>query len=225
MDQWAILVAGGAGQRMGTALPKQFLPLAGKPILAHTIDLFLSFLNDSEKIRVVLPIEHFETWKAIAPPHLKNILLVKGGKNRYESVKNGLETIPNQGVVAIHDGVRPLVSAELVNSCFSIAASKGSAIPLIPLNDSIRFYEMESWISFDRDLLRAVQTPQTFLSEKIKKAYQEIQFSPDLSDDTMVYEKNGNIPYFIDGERENIKITTPADLFFAEAIMANKKRS
>ena len=225
MEQWAILVAGGSGLRMGASLPKQFLHLAGKPILVHTIDLFLSYLKDLNRIRVVIPAEHFSTWEQIAPKHLKDIHLVKGGNNRFESVKNGLSTIPNTGFVAIHDGVRPLASEQLIQNSFSFAITKGSAIPLVPLVDSIRHLNDGDWLPFDRESIRAVQTPQVFSTNLIKTAYSNTNYSPDITDDTMVFEKSGFIPHFLEGERENIKITTPFDLLIGEAILLERQRS
>ena len=225
MEQWAILVAGGSGLRMGAPLPKQFLPLAGKPILVHTIELFLNFLKDINRIRVVIPAEHFSTWEQIAPEHLKKVPVVKGGNNRFESVKNGLSTIPNIGFVAIHDGVRPLATEHLIQTSFSLAITKGSAIPLVPLVDSVRHSNEGNWLPFDRELIRAVQTPQVFSTSLIKTAYANTTFSSTITDDTMVFEKSGFIPHFLEGERETIKITTPLDLLIGEAILLERQRS
>lgn len=225
MERWAIVVAGGSGQRMGSELPKQFLTLGGKPILVHTLELFLQCLSSPEKIRLVIPPSHFPTWNSLAPDHLKQIPLIPGGSTRYESVKNGLNSIPASGVVAIHDGVRPLASENLIMLAYSQAENKGSAIPLVPLNDSLRYSNNNHWEAFDRNLIRAVQTPQVFSTSLLMEAYQNTAYSEHITDDTMVFEKAGFIPHFIPGERENIKITTPIDLVTAEAILQQNKRS
>lgn len=221
MKKFALIVAGGKGARMGAAVPKQFLEIAGKPLLLWTIQRFLEF--DSElKIILVLPEDQFEQWSEISRDHDFHhpVELAKGGSTRFQSVKNGLEKIQESGIVFIHDGVRPLVSLATLNNCYQTAVEKGNALPVVPVVESIREVEFNESKHVDRSRFRLVQTPQTFQSEMIKKAY--LQPENDLfTDDASVCESAGFKINLVDGNVENIKLTNPIDLKIAEALLIN----
>ncbi len=213
-----VIVAGGSGKRMGSETPKQFIKLLGKPVLMHTINKFYQF---DAKIYIVLalPFHHIETWNRICSEHRFTIAheIVPGGDERYFSVKNGLEKIDNKSLVAIHDGVRPLVYEEVIERAFRAAEQYGGAIPVIPPSESIRKIDGDSSVPVDRNQFILAQTPQAFKSGLIKKAY-EIPYQERFTDDATVFEAAGHSIHLVDGNAENIKITRPADLIFAEAI-------
>lgn len=220
-SNWALVVAGGSGTRMGTETPKQFLSLAGKPVLLHALERLLLF-DAHINLVVVLPENHHSTWKALCNayefhhPHL----VVSGGSTRFQSVKNGLAAIPAaEGLVAVHDGVRPLVSTETVRRCFEAAEQCGAAVPVVPLIDSIRHIDATGSQSADRNAFCLVQTPQTFRLGALKKAY-DTEESPDFTDDASVWERQGLGLATVAGNPENIKITRLFDLRVAEALMA-----
>ncbi|HBL75325.1 MAG: 2-C-methyl-D-erythritol 4-phosphate cytidylyltransferase [Bacteroidetes bacterium GWF2_42_66] len=222
MKKFALIVAGGMGSRMGNSLPKQFIDLLGEPILMHTIRVFHHF-DAGMKIIVVLPENQKLKWKELcsqnrfAVPHQ----LAAGGENRFESVKNGLKAIDEEGIVFIHDGVRPLVSRETLVRCFETALKYGNAIPVLPVTESLRKQEGEINISVDRSLYVSVQTPQTFRSGQILDAFTQ-NYDPAFTDDASVAEKSGYKINMVEGNRENIKITTPTDLIVAEAFLTNR---
>lgn len=220
MKKFAVIVAGGSGSRMGAEIPKQFLELLGKPVLMHTIEVFRNFDADSEII-VVLPEPQIDFWKELCKKHSFDIEhhVVCGGKTRFHSVSNGLAKINESGIVFIHDGVRPLVSRETLKKCSEMAEIIGNAIPVLPINESLRKIDGELSISVDRSQYFGVQTPQTFRSEQILKAFQQ-EFDPLFTDDASVAEKAGFKIHLVEGNRENIKITTPVDLIMAEAILS-----
>jgi len=218
MNKAAVIVAGGKGMRMGTSLPKQYLPLGGKPVLMHTLERF--FQTDSSLLLIlVLPKEDFEYWTNLCASHGFDLphQLVAGGISRFQSEKNGLMALPfREGLVAIHDGVRPFVSPEVILESFAIAQAYGSAIPAVPLKDSLRKVGAEGQSSFqDRANFRLVQTPQTFQVERLLQAFQ-VDDLPIFTDDATVYEHQGWEITLIEGNSENIKLTTPEDLAFAE---------
>lgn len=217
MKRYAIIVAGGKGTRMGNDIPKQFIEIAGKPILAHTIENFYRFDPNIDLI-IVLPQNQQEYWKRLCAVHRITIphLVVKGGETRFHSVLNGLSIIPDEGIVAIHDGVRPLTAHRVIENCFHVAEEKGGAIPVLPLTDSLRqIFPDKSSKAVDRTAFVAVQTPQTFRVEEIKKAY-KLPYNDTFTDDASVYEAAGYIPELVEGNRENLKITLPVDLAIAE---------
>ena len=220
MKKFAVIVAGGSGSRMGSEIPKQFLELLGKPVLMHTIEVFRRFDPHSEII-VVLPEHQIDFWKELCKKHLFNFehQVVCGGETRFHSVSNGLAKINESGIVFIHDGVRPLVSNETLKRCSEMAELRGNAIPVLAVNESLRKVEGESNISVDRSQYVSVQTPQTFRSEQILKAFQQ-EYDPLFTDDASVAEKAGFEIHLVEGNRENIKITTPVDLIVAEAILS-----
>lgn len=226
--EYAIIVAGGKGSRFGGSLPKQFLELNGKPVLLHTLEAFFGY-SENIIVILVLPEEDVPAWKKIANKHgfQKPLILQAGGATRFQSVKKGLQMISGDGIVAIHDGVRPLVTAEIIGSSFKFASTHQSAIATVRLKDSLRALDDAASVSqskaVDRSLFRKIQTPQTFQISLIQKAY-EIAEDPTLTDDASVVERAGYPVYLFEGSYENIKITTPEDLIIAEALLNRRLR-
>jgi len=220
--EYALIVAGGKGTRIKSKLPKQFLELNGLPILIHTINAFFRY-SENVKVILVLPEDDFETWAALCKKHnfTKKLILQKGGDTRFQSVKNGLEKIEGDGLVAIHDGVRPLVSEDIIGASFRLAAVHQSAVAAVRLKESIRMTDQDNTKAMDRSRFRLIQTPQTFEISLIKKAYQ-IKDDPSLTDDASVAERSGHTISLFEGSYDNIKITTQEDLVVAEALMNTK---
>jgi len=216
MKKVALIVAGGKGERMNADIPKQFLLLNNLPILMHTIKQFSHF----EEIVLVLPKSQFDYWNGLCKNNnfTQIHILVEGGETRVHSVKNGLDKIDNTSVVAIHDGVRPLISTALINNLVAETKSGIGVIPIIPVKDSIRKIEGENSVHIDRSNLYKVQTPQCFLSADIKNAYTQ-EFSELFTDDASVFEANSGEIKTILGEEKNIKITTSEDLNIAEFLL------
>jgi len=219
MNKTAIIVAGGKGERMNADIPKQFLEIKGKPILIHTLEAFMNF-DASLQLILVLPAAQFELWETLCKKHALNIphQIVAGGQTRFQSVKNGLDAVKVPAIVAIHDGVRPLVSKETISRCFDAAAKFGAAIPTMDSIESIRFVDANGSKSVDRNAYKMVQTPQVFDAELLKKAYEQ-EFSVLFTDDASVVEAMGATVHLVDGNRENIKITTEFDLIVAERLL------
>lgn len=210
-------MAGGSGSRMKSDIPKQFMEVGGLPILMHTLKRFKEADSQIELI-LVLPESQFEFWKELClkyPPVPHQ--LVKGGKTRFQSGLSGLQIIDNEGLVAIHDGVRPFVSVEIINESFRIASEKGTAVVSVPSKDSVRVDGQ----AIDRSTVRLIQTPQTFQIPLIKKAFETEELST-FTDDASVAEHAGFEINLIEGNYENIKITTPEDLLWAEVILNAK---
>lgn len=217
MKKHAIIVAGGTGKRMGTEIPKQFLKLGSKPVLMHTIEKFKKYDSEIEII-LVLPKHQFEYWEMLCEDFKFEIkhTIVEGGEKRFFSVKNGLSAIDdNEGIVAIHDGVRPCVSRETIDACFQLAAEKGNAIPYFNVQDSIRVIEDDKSSIVNRSKYKIIQTPQVFDLKSIKDAY-NCEFLESFTDDASVYERAGHKINLVLGNKENIKITHPTDLRIAE---------
>lgn len=221
MKNYAVIVAGGSGSRFGSAVPKQFVPMCGKPVLMHTIAKFASVSDTS--IILVIPQAHFGWWQELCEEH--NFVIphkvVAGGSSRFQSVKNALATIANAeagDIVSVHDGVRPLVSVELIARAFEQARKQGSAIPVVPVTDSVRKVSGSQSEALERSALRAVQTPQVFDARLLLSAY-DTEFSEFFTDDASVVETAGHSVSLIDGETTNIKITHPIDLIVAEHIV------
>jgi len=211
--RYVIIVAGGAGVRMSGNLPKQFLMLGNKPILLHTIQRWTEFDPDIPII-LVLPQAHHATWTEISKQFnvQANITVVYGGSERFYSVQNALQHIPDNVLVAVHDAVRPFVSVETIAASFAWAEKYGSAVPYTIPQESVRMEKDDgNNIPLNRDRLRNIQTPQTFLSTKLKQAYQH-PYQNDFTDDASVWEKAGEKVFLFEGNRENIKITTEWDL-------------
>jgi len=219
MKTFALILAGGKGLRMGTDLPKQFLLLAGKPVLMHTLEAFHK-ADPKTEIILVLPSKHQSFWAELCTKHAFTLKhqIATGGAVRFDSVRNGLKLILEEGLIAIHDGVRPLVSSELIRKCFEAALEKGAVIPVFELTESIRRIEGNRSFAEDRNQFRSVQTPQTFRSEIVKKAYEQ-PFQEVFTDDASVAEAAGFEIALVEGHRENIKITTPQDLLLAEQLL------
>jgi 2-C-methyl-D-erythritol 4-phosphate cytidylyltransferase len=219
----AVIVAGGQGTRMGTAVPKQFLDLDGKPVLHHTIAAFLAAVPHVH-IVLVLPAHQISYAQMVLQsfPERIDLTIVAGGDTRFQSVKNGLVGIPNDAIVFVQDGVRPLVSPSLIKACYAQALEKGSAIPAIPVTDSMRIVKDGGSEPVDRSLLRIVQTPQTFKASILLPAMEQ-SYQESFTDEASVVEAFGQQVYLIEGERSNIKITTPEDLLIAEALMRAKE--
>lgn len=225
MKEYAIIVAGGSGVRMQSKMPKQFLPLANRPILMHTVDAFINYSN-KVSIILVLPENSIPQWNRLCKKYVFNhsLDIAKGGKTRFQSVKNGLDRITSENsLVAIHDGVRPLVRNEIISASYRLAQIHGSAIASTRLKESLRIVDKDQTKSIDRSQYRSIQTPQTFQTKLIKEAYQHFEDSPEFTDDASVAEKNGLKISLFEGSYENIKITTPEDLLFAEALLRSKK--
>ncbi|MDZ4072440.1 MAG: 2-C-methyl-D-erythritol 4-phosphate cytidylyltransferase [Sediminibacterium sp.] len=219
MQKIAVIVAGGTGQRMGASVPKQFLLLNGQPILWHTLNRFLSTWHDL-RIILVLPAEHKDQGQAIIQSlHATDrIKITEGGDTRFQSVKNGLSLIHEPSVVFVHDGVRCLLSSELIKRCYEQTLEKGSAIPAVAATDSIRIVEGEGHYVADRNLVRIIQTPQTFLSDLLLPAFQQ-SYQASFTDEATVVEAADKKVFLIEGEYTNIKITRPEDLQLAEQIL------
>lgn len=219
MKEYALIVAGGKGTRINSKLPKQFIGLNGKPILLHTLEAFFEYSRDITVV-LVLPENEFGIWESICQQYNVTypLVLQKGGETRFQSVKNGLDKMEGEGLVAIHDGVRPLVSADLIGASFRLAAVHGSAVAAVRLKESIRETDQDTTKAVDRSRYRLIQTPQTFHLSLIKKAYQQKE-DPSLTDDASVAERAGHKISLFEGSYENIKVTTPEDLVIAEALL------
>lgn len=222
MDRYAILVAGGKGLRMGSDIPKQFLPLRGRPVLMHTIDVFRRTYPDIHII-LVLPREQQDYWRQLCGQHDYDVELcvADGGETRFHSVRNGLSQIPDgaRGVVGVHDGVRPFVSPETIRRCFEAAEECGAVVPVVPVVETVRQVLADgSSMTVDRNAYRLVQTPQTFDIQLLKKAYGQ-PFDPFFTDDASVVEAMGHPIKLVEGNNENIKLTNPADLKLAEGMV------
>lgn len=215
-----IVVAGGKGVRMQTSVPKQFIEVKNKPVLMHTIDIFLDY-NCKIHVIVVLPENQIEYWRELCKKHAFNAphMIVGGGVTRFHSVKNGLKHAGREGLIAVHDGVRPLVSIDTIDACFKEADVNGTAIPVIDAFESIRQLGVNGSHSVDRSQYKLVQTPQVFKAEILHKAYLQ-EFNPVFTDDASVVEHSGVKINLVDGNRENIKITSPVDLKIAEALIS-----
>jgi len=219
MKLYALIVAGGSGKRMQTGIPKQYLELAGKPVLMHTLERFKAFDNAIEII-TVLPENQLRFWGELQKKYSFDVphTLVKGGKARFFSVRNGLKFVDSPGLVAIHDGVRPFVSVDTIKRCFETAEKLGNAIPVISPSDTLRMISGEENKTINRLQVKQVQTPQVFNTDLIKNAYLQ-EYMPEFTDDATVLERTGVKINLVDGNRENIKITNPEDLVISTALL------
>ena len=222
-----VVVAGGSGSRMGTMLPKQFLEIAGRPILVRTIERMHEALPEAE-IVVVLPEAHVELWhKCYAKADCRvEHRVALGGATRFDSVASGIAALSDDcQLVAVHDGVRPLLSVDMIRRGVECARESGAAVPVIAVVDSIREVDSVGSHVVDRSRLRAVQTPQVFRADLLKKAYAEVGARladrAKATDDASVVEMAGYEVALYDGEPQNLKLTTPTDLSVAEVILAN----
>ena len=220
MYRTALIVAGGKGLRMGSELPKQFLPIGGKPVLMHTLEAFHRFDKRMQLI-LVLPREQQGFWRELCEMHRFNIRheIADGGETRFHSVKNGLALINGiGGVVGVHDGVRPFVSQEVIARCFREAAVRKAVIPVIDVVETVRHLTGSGSETVNRNDYKLVQTPQVFDADLLRRAYEQ-EFTPFFTDDASVVEAMGVPVHLVEGNRENIKITTPFDLKVASALL------
>ncbi len=222
MKKAVIVVAAGSGSRMGGELPKQYLQLQGKPVIVHTLERFRRF-DPEIKIVVVLSPAHKELWGdlAVAYDICKGLTLTGGGATRYDSVKNGLKHIGMETLTGIHDAVRPLVSQETLIAAYEAAQREGSGIPVIEMEESVRKLDKQGGSTqMDRSRLKRVQTPQVFRTDRILEAYKQ-DYNPAFTDDASVYESLFGSVTLVEGNRENIKITTPTDMQLASLLIAS----
>jgi 2-C-methyl-D-erythritol 4-phosphate cytidylyltransferase len=219
MNHYVIIVAGGTGQRFGSSIPKQFLLMKGKPILMRTIEVFTAF-DSSINVIITLPPDFIEFWQSLCRQYNFEIShkIVEGGHTRFHSVKNGLSKVQKGGIVAVHDAVRPLVSKDVIDRCFETARIKGNAIPVVSVIDSLRVQTENGSKMVERDKYLQVQTPQVFDSTMLLEAY-NTDYSPEFTDDASVVEKMNKEVFLVEGNRENIKITSQSDLIIAEALL------
>jgi len=211
-----VIVAGGRGRRMGGEIPKQYQELEGKPIIIHTLEKFRRF-DPNMDVVVVLAHGHRKLWDAVAITHsdISRIGLATGGATRFHSVRNGIQLIDEDVVVGIHDAVRPFVSMETLERCYSTAYKSGSAIPVIEMDESVRMVKGDnSSVHMDRSALKRVQTPQVFRSEMIREAYNNTE-DHSFTDDASVFESHFGKVTLVEGNRQNIKITMPTDMLLA----------
>jgi 2-C-methyl-D-erythritol 4-phosphate cytidylyltransferase len=222
MKKYAVIVAGGSGQRMGTETPKQFLLLKGKPLLHYTIQSFLVAYNDM-KVILVLPLDHIVKGEEIVKQMNaeERVQIISGGATRFHSVKNGLQLVSHPSIVFVQDGVRCLVSQQLIRNCYGQAIEKGSAIPAVSATDSIRIDDGFSHYTIDRNKIRIIQTPQTFQSEILLDAFKQ-EYKPAFTDEATVVEATGRKVFLIEGEHNNLKVTRPLDLCIAEKLLEDR---
>ena len=218
---YVIIVAGGKGLRMGSDIPKQFLPIGGKPVLMRTLERFRAY-DDALKIILVLPEAQQEYWRELCGQYHFDVeyQLANGGQTRFHSVQNGLALVPDEaeGVVGVHDGVRPFPSIEVIRNCYETARTKKAVIPVIPVVETVRHLEGDKSVTVPRADYRLVQTPQTFDIQLLKAANRQ-PYNDGFTDDASVVESYGFEITLVEGNRENIKITTPYDLKIAEVLL------
>ena len=222
MEKIAVIVAGGIGVRMNSTMPKQFLLLDGKPILYYSIDTFLKSYPDL-KIILVLPQEHIAAGQEIIDAFFDydRIQFIAGGRTRFHSVQNGLALIKEECIVFVHDGVRCLVSSDLIKNCYEAALEFGSAIPVVECKDSVRILKGEDSEAVERRIVKMVQTPQVFHSKILLPAF-KIDYKDKFTDEATVVEAFGLKVNLIEGEEDNIKITNPVDVVKAEFLLKAK---
>jgi len=221
MKKYAIIVAGGIGTRMKGEVPKQFMLLSGKPVILYPIEAFFAY-DPSIRIILVVHPDYITSWEQLAREYKIAIPLqvVTGGKTRFDSVKNGLKLIQDEGLVAIHDAARPVINADFIGRLFYAATAKGSAIPVVPLTDTIRTIYGDTSHHQDRTFLRAVQTPQIFKVSELQRAYTQ-PYQPNFTDDGSVMEAVGFSVHLAEGRQENMKITHMEDIAVAEVLIKN----
>lgn len=222
MIKIAVIVAGGSGSRMGFTLPKQFIEVNEKPILVHTIAAFLQAYAEIEII-LVLPSSHVEEGRELVEQYFGHaaIKITTGGSTRFHSVQNGLKLIRQQSIIFVHDAVRCMVSPELIKLCFEEASMHGTAVPATVARDSIRITRDNSTEALDRKRVRIVQTPQTFQSDILLRAFKQ-PYEESFTDEATVVEKSGINIHLVEGEETNFKITIPIDLYLAGKILAER---
>ena len=219
MQKYAIIVAGGIGKRMESDLPKQFLLLKDKPVLFYTLHVFLQAFDDLQII-LVLPADFTDMGQEIIDGYFdkERIRITAGGDTRFQSVKNGLQLIEDESIIFVHDGVRCLLSADLIHRCYDQAIETGSAIPAISSKDSVRLITEEGNEAINRSKVKLIQTPQTFHSKILLPAF-KIDYKDKFTDEATVVEAFGLKVFLLEGEENNIKITRPVDMLIAEKIL------
>lgn len=226
MNRFVIIVAGGKGLRMGGELPKQFIPIEHRPVLMRTLDTFHA-CDSSIQIILVLPRDHQDYWQELCAQYSFTVphRIADGGATRFHSVQNGLALVDaSEALVAVHDGVRPFVSHEVINLCYAEAEAHGAVVPVIPVVETVRQLIREEEteggksVTVDRNAYRLVQTPQTFRATLLRRAYEQ-PYRDAFTDDASVVEAMGEAVTLVDGNRENIKLTTPFDLIVAKALI------
>jgi 2-C-methyl-D-erythritol 4-phosphate cytidylyltransferase len=222
MEKYAVIVAGGSGLRMGTSVPKQFLEINERPVIWYTLNTFLESFDDLEII-LVLPQHYVETGKTIIADTIdpNRIRITTGGATRFHSVKNGLDLVQKHSIIFVHDGVRCLLTTDLIQRCFRGAMDRGNAIPAIVPFDSLRIETFNGNEIIDRNKVRVIQTPQTFYSDIIKTAFEQ-DYHEAFTDEASVVEQLGIKIHLVEGEETNIKITRPLDLLIAEKVLEER---
>lgn len=224
MIKYAIIVAGGSGTRMEAEFPKQFMLLNKKPVLLNSIEAFYNYSNEIKLILVLHP-DYLGYWKKVCVDYRVTIpvQVVAGGPTRFQSVKNGLSAIDNEGLVAVHDAARPLINPSFVEKLFEEAEIFGSSVPGVAVNDTIRQFDGKTSVQLDRNALRAMQTPQVFKISELQNAYMQ-SYTELFTDDASVMQMAGYSLKITEGLPINLKITYPHDIILAEAILANANR-
>lgn len=219
MKKFAVIVAGGSGSRMQSAVPKQFLELNGQAVLWYTLRAFLQAYEDL-RIILVLPVNHFAEGKRIAEsfPSHSRITITEGGATRFHSVKNGLSLVDDDAIVFVHDAVRCLVSTALIQRCYEQAVEHGNAIPAVPVSDTMRMDNGRGYELVDRNKIVAIQTPQTFVAAILKPAF-AVDYRESFTDEATVAEAAGVAIHLVPGDADNIKLTRPVDLVIAKAVL------
>jgi 2-C-methyl-D-erythritol 4-phosphate cytidylyltransferase len=224
MKKITIIVAGGTGTRMKGEKPKQFIEIDGKPVVIYSLEAFFHYDNS---IRFILALHsgYFSMWEKIINkyPIFSGLTIVQGGETRFHSVLNALKMVEEESIVAIHDAVRPLVSRETISRCFKTAETEGCAVPCLEISESVREIKSKGTRPVNRDILRTIQTPQVFRSEILKKAYEQ-KYRMNFTDDATVVENAGYKITLVEGNRENIKITTKEDLILIEKLLGKKPK-
>lgn len=223
MKKFAVIVAGGSGSRMGADLPKQFMLLNDKPVLNYTLNTFLKAYDDLQVI-LVLPVGYTDMGQEIIDAWFdkERIRITAGGDTRFQSVKNGLQLTEDESIIFVHDGVRCLLTKDLIYRCYDQALKTGSAIPVIASLDSVRLKSEDGNDAVERNKVLLVQTPQTFHGKILRSAYQ-IDYKDKFTDEASVVEAYGMKVTLVEGEEENIKITRPMDMMIAEKILSDRK--
>ena len=219
MEKIVLIVAGGKGKRMNSQIPKQFMPLKGLPVLMHTINKFRRY-DEGMRIILVLPEGEITMWKDLCEKNDFEISheMVSGGETRFHSIQKNLDRIPEQCLIAVHDGVRPLVSIDTIHRCFTVAEEKGNAVPCIEIPETLRVVDGLGNRPVDRKKYRLIQTQQVFIGSILKEAYQQA-YQQSYTDDASVVESRGYSIHLVDGNAENIKITLKHDLGIAEYLL------
>ena len=219
MKKYIIIVAGGKGLRMGGEIPKQFIPIGGKPVLMRTIEAFYAY-DSSIQIILVLPVSQQDYWKDLCLEYSFDIphQVADGGETRFHSVKSGLNLVKEDGWVGVHDGVRPFVSSDVIERCYSAAAMWQAVIPVVDVVETVRHLTEEGSETVPRDRYKLVQTPQVFDVSLLKDAYNQ-EYTSHFTDDASVVEALGVKVHLVEGNRENVKLTTPFDLKLAEMLI------